>query len=250
MKELKKGGGSGMRDVSLRPGGGGGEPVLTGPDRAQTHSLRLFLYCGLCPRPGRGKVLILTLAAFPPASKVLFSPSGQTHPTSLAAHSPPRGPRHPAPQPRLVPLLETGSRMSKGFNAFSTVSHCSPTPWWPPSVTGPGEAQKQGTRTVNRVYKGRDEPAKPHPCKGPPHLHPIPQGLRDVWFGTQLEMRLQGRLVGRKQQPLPHLEMGLQRRDLGWKAYFLPLPPAPAAPLPEAQARQPSLGPPPQCLKK
>lgn len=101
MKELKKGGGGGMRDVSLRPGGGGGEPVLTGPDRAQTHSLRLFLYCGLCPRPGRGKVLILTLAAFPPASKVLFSPSGQTHPNPWLPTPHPEDPGILPPSPDL-----------------------------------------------------------------------------------------------------------------------------------------------------
>lgn len=140
-----------------------GEPVLTGPDRAQTSSLRLFLYCGLCPRPGWVKFPSSHSLPFLLQSKVLFSPPGQTHPfaRSLAAHSPPQRPRHPAPQPRLVPLLETGSRKSKGFNSFSAAFRLSPTPRWPTPVD-PGEAQLQGAETTNQ------QAPLPHPCNGTP----------------------------------------------------------------------------------
>lgn len=72
MKELEKNsrkvGMGGARETRVCGQKGWGEPVLTGPDRAQTPSLRLFLYCGLCPRPGRGKALILTLPDVPPRS--------------------------------------------------------------------------------------------------------------------------------------------------------------------------------------
>lgn len=71
-----------------------GEPVLTGPDRDQTSRLRIFLHCGLCPRPGRGKSPHPPCPSSLPETKVLFSPPGQKHPTltSLAAHPPARDP--------------------------------------------------------------------------------------------------------------------------------------------------------------
>lgn len=50
--------------------------------------------------------------------------------------------------------------MSKGFNSFSTASHLSPTPWWPPLVSDPGETQIQGTEPDNRGRKGQT--GKPH----------------------------------------------------------------------------------------
>lgn len=71
------------RDVSLRPGGGWGEPVLTGPDRTQTSSPRLFLYCGLCLRPGRGKSSHPHTPCLSPALRgVIFSPQDRSIPPS------------------------------------------------------------------------------------------------------------------------------------------------------------------------
>lgn len=106
MEELKKSWGRGWYErCEFEARRGWGEPVLTGPDKAQTHSLRLFLYCGLCPRPGRGKVLILTLPALRPRCYFLLQDRCIQHPPPppLAAHPlpPPKDPGILPPSPDL-----------------------------------------------------------------------------------------------------------------------------------------------------
>lgn len=131
-----------LRTFCVLVGGGGSwsRLVLTGP----RHSVLGYFYTVVCAQGQEGEKFPSSHSLpFLLQPKVLFSPPGQTYPTptSLAAHPLPQRPRHPAPQPRLVPLLETGSRKSKGFNSFSTASRLSLTPWWPAPVINLGAAQ-------------------------------------------------------------------------------------------------------------
>jgi hypothetical protein len=60
---------------------------------------------------------------------VLFSPSGQKHPTfiSLDAHPQPQGPSHPAPSPDLFLFWrQEAETAGRKFNPFPPASNLSP----------------------------------------------------------------------------------------------------------------------------
>lgn len=230
MKEHKKSKGGGHERCELQPRREWGELVLTGPDRAQASSLRLFLYCGLCPRPGREKVPILTLPAFPPAAQgVIFSSRTDTsNPQSLAAHPSPQRPRNPAPQPRLVPLLETGNRKSKDL-----------TPSLLLPVSLPHHSGEPQLLILERPRHRELRQTIPSILVMGPHYHPIPQFLREIWLGSKLKRGWNKWLAHKKKEDPHHLGNGAAK-ERQQNAYFLPLPPTLAALLPEAQTPSPA----------
>lgn len=150
-----------MRDVSLRPGGGWGELVQTGPDRAQTFSLRLFLYCGLCPRPGRGKVPILTLPDFPPTAQGVIFSSRTDISNSHIPGCPPLAPETQASCPPAQTCssfwrqeAERAKDLTLSLQLPASLSLRGGQPQLS-ILERPRQAQKQGTETDNWGWKGQ-----------------------------------------------------------------------------------------------
>lgn len=113
--------------------------------------------------------------------------------------------------------------MSKGLSPFSAASHLSPAPQWPPPGIDPGEAQTREMETDSWGQKGQTSPS--------PTL--VTGSLTPTQFSMSWDEARDG--AGRvarekKEDPLPQLERGLQRRDLQWSAYFFSSPPNSAAP--------------------